>query len=286
MEMRTASVISTGLHAAVLLWAVVSFTGKTFEVTPAESLPVDLVSDKDFSEMTKGAKQAPKLEVPKPLVEKKAEPKPAEVPAAKITEKPEIKATAPKAAEPTPQVKPDPIADKLKKPDDPKQEAQADPQPLPPKKPEKKQPKFDADRIAALLDKRDPTRNAATGETLNNAPSMGLNTGKASKLTQSEIDALRARLYALWSPPVGAQDADGIKIEIRIRFRRDGTLEIGPQVLTSGSGALFIAMRDTAVRAVLIGQPYTMLRPDHYDDWKEIDFVFDTKQMFHDLPTR
>ena len=82
MEMKTASVISTSLHAAVLLWAVVSFTGKTFEVTPAESLPVDLVSDKDFSEMTKGAKEAPKLEMPKPLVEKMAEPKPAEDPGA------------------------------------------------------------------------------------------------------------------------------------------------------------------------------------------------------------
>ncbi|HEY0224165.1 MAG TPA: hypothetical protein VGC38_06605 [Pseudolabrys sp.] len=285
MEMRTASVISVGLHAAVLLWAVVSFTGKTFETTPPESLPVDLVSDKDFSELTKGVKEAPKLEVPKPLVEKIAEPKPADTPAPKVVEKAEVKPTAPKTADPTPAPKPDPIADKIKKADEPKQEAKND-QPLPPKKPEKKQPKFDADKIAALLDKRDPTRNAATGDTLSNAPSMGLSTGNASKLTQSEIDALRARLYALWSPPVGAQDADGIQIAIRIRFRRDGTLEIGPQVLTSGSSPLFIAMRDTAVRAVLIGQPYTMLRPDHYDDWKEIDFVFDTKQMFQDIPVR
>jgi hypothetical protein len=29
-----------------------------------------------------------------------------------------------------------------------------------------------------------------------------------------------------------------------------------------------------------------MLRPDHYDMWKEIDFTFDTKQMFHDIPAR
>ena len=62
MQMKMASAISTGLHAAVLLWALVSFSGKTFEVTPAESLPVDLVSEKDFSEMTKGAKQAQRLE--------------------------------------------------------------------------------------------------------------------------------------------------------------------------------------------------------------------------------
>jgi len=286
MEIKTASAISTGLHVAVLLFAVVSFTGKTFEVTPAESLPVDLVSEKDFSEMTKGAKEAPKLEVPKPLVEKKEEPKPVETPAPKITEKPEVKPTAAKAPEPTPETKPDPIAEKLKKSEEPKQDAKADTKPLPPTKPEKKPPKFDANKIAALLDKRDPQRNAAAGADLNATPSQGAASGLAARLSQSEIDALRARLYALWSPPVGAQDADQLQVVIRIRFKRDGTLEVGPQVMTSGGGVRFNAIRDSAVRAVLVGQPYTMLRPDHYETWKEIDFVFDTKEMFHDLPTR
>jgi len=283
--MRTASAISTGLHAAVLLWALVSFSGKTFEVTPAESLPVDLVSEKDFSEMTKGAKQAPKAEKPKPLVEKKDEPKPVEQQAPKVTEKKEIAPTAEKTPEPQPAPKPDPIAEKLKKPDEPKKEAKTEPQPLPPKRPERKQPKFDADKIAALLDKRDPQRNAATGTELNPAPSMGAASGNAARLSQSEIDALRARLMALWNPPIGVRDVD-VQITIRIRFKRDGTLEIGPQVMTSGSGDRFNAMRDSAVRAVLVGQPYTMLRPDHYDNWKEIDFVFDTKEMFRDIPVR
>ncbi len=286
MEMKTASVISTGLHAAVLLWAVVSFTGESFQVTPAESLPVDLVSEKEFSELTKGAKDAPKAEVPKPRVEKKAEepPKPAEPPVPKVTEKKEIKATAEKTPEPAPT--PDPIADKLKKQDD-KKEAKTQPQPLPPRRPpQHKQPKFDADKIAALLDKRDPQRNAATGAELNTSPALGANSGNTARLSQSEIDALRARLMALWNPPVGAQDADSFQITIRIKFKRDGTLASGPQVLTSGDGARFNAMRDSAARAVLVGQPYTMLRPDHYDIWKEIDFTFDTREMFHDLPMR
>jgi colicin import membrane protein len=281
-----ASAISTGLHAAVLLWALVSFSGKTFEVTPAESLPVDLVSEKDFSEMTKGAKQAPKLEIPKPLVEKIADAKPAEEIAPKLTEKKELKATAEKMPEPQPLPKPDPIAEKLKKQDEQKQQAKAEPQPLPPKKPVQKQPKFDADKIAALLDKRDPQRNAATGAELNSTPSLGAASGTAARLSQSEIDALRARLMSLWNPPVGAQDADQFQVTIRIRFKRDGTLDIGPQVLTSGSGARFNAIRDSAVRAVLIGQPFTMLRPDHYDIWKEIDFTFDTKEMFSNIPAR
>ena len=40
------------------------------------------------------------------------------------------------------------------------------------------------------------------------------------------------------------------------------------------------------VRAVLIGQPFTMLRPEHYEVWKEMDFTFDTKEMFNNLPVR
>jgi len=301
MQMRTASVISTGLHAAVLLFAVVTFTGKSLEATPVESLPVDFVSEKDFSEMTKGVKDAPKPDKPKPLVEKIDTPKPVEMQAPKIDKK-EVAPTAEKPPEPKPPEpkkeakvepekkaeeapKPDPIAEKIKQPDKPKQETKTE-QPKKPDKPEKKQPKFDASKIAALLDKRDPTRSAATGSELSSAPSLGTSSGLAAQLSQSEIDALRARLMALWNPPVGMQDGSSVQITIRIRFKRDGTLEIGPQVLTSGSGVQFNAMRDSAVRAVLVGQPYTMLRPDHYDTWKEIDFTFDTKEMFHDIPVR
>ena len=287
--MRKATAISAGLHAAVLLWATLSFSGKTFDVTPAESLPVDLVSEKDFSEMTKGVKDAPKVETPKPLVEKKAEepPKPVEEAKPKVTEKKELQAAKELTPQPEPQPsKPDPITEKLKQPDEPKQ-AKAEPQPLPPKKPpQKPQPKFEPDKIAALLDKRDPQRNAATGVEANATPSLGTASGTAAQLSQSEIDALRARLMALWNPPVGMQDASQTQVTIRIRFRKDGTLAIGPQVLTTGSGAQFNAMRDSAVRAVFVGQPYTMLRPEHYEQWKEIDFTFDTRQMFHDLPAR
>ena len=286
--MRKATAISAGLHAAVLLWATLSFSGKSFDVTPAESLPVDFITEKDFSEMTKGVKDAPKVETPKPLVEKKAEepPKPVEEAKPKITEKKELQAAKEATQQPEPPPpKADPIAEKIKQQDEPKQ-TKAE-QPLPPKKPpQKPQPKFDADKIAALLDKRDPQRSAATGVEANATPSLGTASGTAAQLSQSEIDALRARLMALWNPPVGMQDASQTQVTIRIRFRKDGTLAIGPQVITSGSGAQFAAMRDSAVRAVFVGQPYTMLRPEHYEQWKEIDFTFDTRQMFHDLPAR
>jgi outer membrane biosynthesis protein TonB len=282
MQMRTASAISTGLHVAVLLWATLSFTGETFQVTPAQSLPVDLISEKDFSQMTKGIKQAPKLvEKPKPLVEKKAdEVKPVEDLKPKVAAKKEIKPAAEKVPEPQPQPKPDPIAQKLKQQPDQKQ-AKAQPTPLPPKRPPlRKQPKFDADKIAALLDKREPMRTLATGVEANAAPMVGTALGNAAQLSQSELDALRARLMALWNPPVGIQNPQDYVIRIRIRLDHSGRLTAPPVVLTSGKGQLFETARDSAVRAVFRGQPFDMLKPEHYDVWKDIEVTFDPRDMF------
>ncbi len=284
MEIKTASVISTGLHAAVLLWALVSFGGKTFEVTPAESLPVDLISDKAFSEMTKGAKDAPKAEKPKPLVEKIEAPKPVETPQAKVVEKKEVKATAEKTPEPPPAAKPDPIAEKLekmKKPDDQKQEAKAQPQPLPPKKPEHKQPKFDPDKIAALLDKRAPQRNAATGAEINDKATLGLANGMAARLSQSEIDAFRRRITDCWSPPVGMDSAQELVVVFRVQFNQDGSVKRGPDVVSGSPNTSGPVFAESARRAILQCQPYTMLRKQTFDNWKDMEVAFKPSDMFH-----
>jgi len=282
MQMRIASAISTGLHAAVLLWAALSFNGETFQVTPAQSLPVDLVSAKQFSEMTKGIKEAKKpKEKPKPVVEKKADQiKRVEDIKPKVTEKKEIKATMEKVLEPPPEPKPDPIAEELKQ--QPDKQAQNHPTPLPPRRPHirRQQPKFDADKIAALLDKRAPERTLATGVERSDAPSLGTALGNAAQLSQSELDALRARLMALWNPPVGIQDPQDYVIRVRIRLDRAGRLTAPPVVLTSGHGQLFVSARDSAVRAVFRGQPFDMLKPQHYDVWKDIEVTFDPRDMF------
>ncbi len=277
--MKTASAISTGLHAAVLLWALVSFSGKTFEVTPAESLPVDLVSEKEFSEMAKGAKAAPKAEKPKPLVEKKDDPKPVEDIKPKVSEKKEIAPTAEKVPEPTPVPKPDPIAEKLKKQDEKKQEAKVTPQPLPPKRPERKQPKFDADKIAALLDKRDPLRKAATGEELNDKPSLGYAHGTASRLSQSEIDALRNRITECWNVPAGAAGVENLFVVFRVIFRPDGSVERGPDIVKASASTYGPAFAESGKRAILQCQPYTMLRRETYENWKDMEITFTPSEM-------
>lgn len=282
MKFKTASAISAGLHVAVLLWALLVFSSAPFKVTPAESLPVDLVSEKQFSELTKGVKDAPKpKDKPKPVVEKieQTQPDPDLDLKAKVTDKHEVKATAEKPPEPAAQPKPDPIAKEIKK-----DQQVAKNEPMPPRRPpipQKPQPKFSADKIAALLDKRDPQRNAITGAELNSGPTFGAALGNASQLSQSELDALRSRLMGLWNPPVGIKNPEDYVIRIRIQLGRDGKLTSPPILLSSGHDAIYEAAAASALRAVFRSQPFDMLKPEHYDTWKDIEVTFDPRDMFH-----
>jgi colicin import membrane protein len=132
-----------------------------------------------------------------------------------------------------------------------------------------------------LLDHREPQRQVATAETLNGAASLGTSTGHAAHLSQSELEALRAKLISLWNPPAAiSTHPDQYVVTIRIRLSRDHRLNGQPEVLTNGDGPLFEATRDSAVRAVFQAQPYDMLSQTTYDQWKEMDINFDPREVF------
>lgn len=296
--MKTGVTISTVGHAAALLWGMLAFVASPYKSDPVEAMPIDIISATEFSQITAGSKTAPKTAAPKPLVEKVAPAKPVDDPSAKVVDTKEIKAateTPPPLPEPKPKPKPvekvekkvepkrDLIAEALKKDDakkkpEPKKEAKVPTPPTPPKK-EEQQPKFDPRQVEALLDKRTPQRLAAAGDALNPIVALGASTGLAAQLSQSELDALRARLAQLWSPPAGAKNPDELVVLIRLQLNKDGTLAGPPMVMTSGRTPLFMASRDSAIRAVLRGQPFNMLRPEHYEQWKDIEITFDPRDM-------
>jgi outer membrane biosynthesis protein TonB len=289
--MRTAYIISGTGHAAILVWCVWSLAANPLPAPPAEALPVDVVTVSDLTQITAGGKSAPKAEVPKPLVEQTGESKPVDDPAAKLDKK-EVKAVRepPPAPEAKPEVKPDSkpekkqaevkpdqiaealAKDEAKKPEPKKAEAKP-----PPKKPAPPAPKFDPKRVEALLDKRNATRLAAAGETINNVPSAGLPKAAAAQMSLSELDALRQRLEQLWNVPAGAKDPQELLVVVRFQLRPDRTLARQPEVLNSGTTAVWIAARDSAVRALYAGQPFDMLKPEHYEDWKDIEITFDPR---------
>jgi hypothetical protein len=298
--MKGGMTISLVGHGVVLVWALVSFA-RPLENKPLDNMPVDIISADEFSQMTAGVEKAPKAEVPKPMVEKIADTKPIEDLNAKVVEKKEVTATTtestpepkpkqpdPKAAaappEPKqeaktaekkePEQKIDPIAEALKKDDAKKPEKKVETKPQPVKKPEPQPPKFDPRKVAALLDKRDPTRLASAGAALNTTAALGTATGTAAQLSQNELDALRARIRQCWALPAGT-DAGQIVVEIRMQLRRDGSLEVHPEVLTRSSRPKAQIVAETATRAIQMCAPYNFLPMAKYETWKDVIVAFD-----------
>jgi len=239
-------VASVALHVLVLGWGLVSFSSKAFDLMPEESVPVDVISADQLAKVMAGMKTGQKA--PTPLVEKVAEAKPVEDAVGKITEKPPVvtETTPP----PAPKVEEKPVE---KKPDPPKPVAEAKPKeepkpiekkPDPPKvdpiaeaikKEEKKPPvqaakppepvkpkterAFDQSKIAALLDKRDPTRQAVTGDTLNSNAALGLAKGKAADNSATWGALFQAQVERCWKKPYGGIEVQ--KSEARRYAGRD-----------------------------------------------------------------
>jgi colicin import membrane protein len=115
---------------------------------------------------------------------------------------------------------------------------------------------------------------------LNASASLGTSRGTAVSLSASELDAMRARLASLWNVQPGVEHPEELFVTIRIRLNPDRRLAAPPQVVSTGNSPRYQAAADAAVRAVLQGQPYNMLRDETYEQWKYMDIDFDPKQMF------
>jgi outer membrane biosynthesis protein TonB len=298
-------VASIALHVIVIGYGLVTFSTKAFESTPDESLPVDIVSVDQLAKIAAGMKTG-KKENPKPLVEKVAEAKPADdtvgkieekkppvvtdtspPPQPKVEEKPvEKKPDPPKPVaeqkpkeEPKPEKKQeppkvDPIAEALKKEEKkppPKPQAQAAKPPEPPKP--KTERVYDQSKIAALLDKRDPTRHAVAGETLNSNASLGLAKGTNADNSATWGAMFRQQVERCWKKPYGGIEQQKSEAAFAIRLKRDGTLE-GPPVPEGTPATPYLKVyQESALRAILECQPYR-LPPAYFDEWKYFAPVF------------
>lgn len=237
------------------------------------------------------------VEDSKPEPVKQPEPKPVPVPATEVTPKPQ----------PKQEVKPDPApetavaetaeAESVKLPESaPSPEARPQPpQAQTAKAPERKnaekpatqeaakakseEKKFNADEVAALLNKEKAAGGGAK-RSQEQASLGGERSTGGSKLSQSEMDALRGQIQRCWNVPAGALDAEGLKVSIQFRLDRSGAIEGRPEII-SGGGASGVerAAAESARRAVLQCAPYN-LPADKYDAWADVIVHFDPSEMF------
>jgi outer membrane biosynthesis protein TonB len=301
-------VASVALHVFALGWCIFSFAPPRLEAAPVDSVAVDVISADQLSKIMAGIKSGEK-DKPKPLVEKVADAKPVDDPVGKIDKHEIVTSTAPDPTPPPPkpvekkpdppkpvvekpkdepqktekaekkeEPKVDPIAEALKKDNakkpTPKQEVKAAPPvPVPPKPKERV---FDVTKIASLIDKRDPTREAVTGATLNSTASLGMHAGTSNVNAASWKAAFSGAVKRCFNFSYNGQDMDQFEVDVDIQLRRDGSVASEPVIagIRGPSRSIGTAMADNAKRAVLQCQIYSFLPQDQYDSWKTIPMTF------------
>jgi colicin import membrane protein len=156
------------------------------------------------------------------------------------------------------------------------------------KEAEAKKKEFDAEKIAALLnktpDKGSPSPSSEpTVPTKAKGPALGAPEGRDRQFSASEIaiigQIIRACVQTKWSIMGGGEAAQHAMVKLRLRFNADGTLAGAPVVMNPQGSTFFLAISESAIRAVQACEPYS-LPPSKYDLWKDIVLNFDPREMF------
>ena len=311
-------------HTALLAWAMISVQQRP-ELPDTVTIEATIVTPSEFTRLKQGNPDSKKLEAkakeePKPEVSKKEAPKPKPETAPPPPE--------PEAAQPPPPPKEDVIAKKIeeeriaalkieaerkkkaeakkkaekkrkaeekkkkaekkRKAEEKKRKKLAEAKRKAAEAKRKKKKKFDADRIAALIDKSLDKRGAPrtstppTQPTDYKGPTAGVRRGTDSVLSAREQDLLKSQLSGqlkrCWHLPGGGGGIETIVVTLSWNLKQDGSLDGVPKVVRPQSGPVFQIAAEAAMRAVTRCAPFDLPR-EKYKHWKVVNWSFDPRDM-------
>jgi hypothetical protein len=92
--------------------------------------------------------------------------------------------------------------------------------------------------------------------------------------------AFRERVSSCSAVPAGMSPNDKISVAMRVVFNRDGTLASTPRPLEPITSAKQQALMQNSIEALQKCQPYTMLPPAKYKQWKTMELTFYPMDFF------
>ena len=84
----------------------------------------------------------------------------------------------------------------------------------------------------------------------------------------------RRHLKTCSKMPASVSSGDNIRIVLRVPFTTDGKIAAPPALIEASASAKGPALMKGAIEALVACQPYAMLPPDKYDEWKVLDLSF------------
>ena len=107
--------------------------------------------------------------------------------------------------------------------------------------------------------------------------------GRDRQLSASElailVQIIKSCVQSKWSVMGGGEGAQSAQVKIRLRFNPDGRLASAPTIVNPQNTPYFLAVSDSALRAVQACEPFP-LPTDKYDVWKDMILNFDPREMF------
>lgn len=286
--MRDGIIYSIGLHLVVVVLAIVGMPFLQRDPPPLEqAITVEIVTIADKTTALESPSKARPRPKPKPKPAPKPEP---------VEQRPTPKAPEPQVAAlpPTPKAEPIPLPKPKPKP---RPKVEAKPKPQAKAKPETKRatkPRVKAtprakpkrerqqdDMLAALrtveeIEKSAPRTDAPPKKDDRINPRASLDT----RLTISELDALRQQLYRCWNVQLGARDPASLVVLVRVTVAPDRRV-LSTEILDRSGrmgDSYYRAMAESAVRAVRKCSPLR-LPAGKYEQWKSFTFRFDPREM-------
>jgi hypothetical protein len=77
----------------------------------------------------------------------------------------------------------------------------------------------------------------------------------------------------------GGVSARETLVRIRLQFNPDGTLNKAPEIMNPQGSSYFVAISESAVRAVQDCEPFNLPAP-RYEVWRDIVINFQPKDMY------
>jgi outer membrane biosynthesis protein TonB len=271
-----ASVLAHVLLAGAI---VLSTDVRRYDQAAPEAIAVDIVSDapEKLPEPLPTPSPSPDLTLPQPAASATPQPSPSEAaaePAAPASPQPEP--TPGEAAKPQARATPQP---------------QAQPQPPPAPQPQPAPPPA-AQQQASDYVPAQPDLTVKYGVMLglpDALPPLAMSGDRADEreagsmattnLAAELVTALRRHLRSCSRLSRSLSPADNVRVKLRVALTPDGRIAGEPALIEGTASMKGVELKQSAANALMACQPYAMLRPDRYRDWKVLELSF-TPQDF------
>lgn len=275
-------IAASALVHVLLLGLVVLFSEvHPFGTVTAEPIAVDLVTpdevakqpDEKPPEKDKPLLQIPRDDIPTPAQQSASPP-------------PSSPSTAAAKQQPQPVAQPDTreAAAAAAQPQSAQQPAPSTPPPTMPLAPQQ-QPAYTPPepdvtvKYGVMLGLPAPLPPQAS--TSSDGPGDGIDASasSAADISSGLVAKFRAHLKTCAKLPASVARSDKVFVKLRVMMTPQAKLAAEPALIEGTASAKALALKDSAVQALSACQPYDMLPPDRYGEWKVLDLSF-TPQDF------